>query len=550
MTTVGSETRTKRANEALGVNVKDIIVDSRINKVLEMRTDTVAMLEALDAISEFYVSNTVEARRALRQDLELQNITLAKKFLSEYDQVCDRFEHVVSMSQQLDSTCAAVNAKVSEADINMKAFMEKASELENKRNFFMEQSQAIGMFLSKFQLSSDEVDALYRAPICPQSQPSNANMKSSKNLFFDALQRLRLAYADCKAMVEKHCYSAGFELLEVLGKHQDRAYQRLFEWVKKQCDEIAESGEKHSEEIDTMLQTAVKYLRQLPVYYAQCQDLIISARRTQLVQKFVMALTQGGPNVGSVFRAIDLHASDSPRYVADMLAWMHQSIAGEEEFLESIFGNKQPTAATAPSTEQSPPSESPPSNSAAPLQGLTVPELLAACLQGLGRPLRVRLSQTLETRQTVDSLYLIVDLLGFYEVTFQKIVQVENAVHSTVRGSLLECTRLLSIALQKQGEALLTTPPSYPLDLSVCLATKECARQIRGCLAVQNQALSTIPSDVDAANAYHADVVINAIIQPLLQACRMGGQALPQSDMAVFMLNNVAVLQVSVCFVR
>ena len=34
--------------------VKESIVDSRINKVLSMRTDSVAMLESLDAISEFY----------------------------------------------------------------------------------------------------------------------------------------------------------------------------------------------------------------------------------------------------------------------------------------------------------------------------------------------------------------------------------------------------------------------------------------------------------------------------------------------------------------
>ena len=49
-----------------------------------MRTDSVAMLEALDAISEFYVVNTIEARRGLRQDLEFQNITLAKMTRAEY----------------------------------------------------------------------------------------------------------------------------------------------------------------------------------------------------------------------------------------------------------------------------------------------------------------------------------------------------------------------------------------------------------------------------------------------------------------------------------
>ncbi len=39
------------------VRVKEVIVDSRINKVLAMRTDSVPMLEALDAISEFYGSS-------------------------------------------------------------------------------------------------------------------------------------------------------------------------------------------------------------------------------------------------------------------------------------------------------------------------------------------------------------------------------------------------------------------------------------------------------------------------------------------------------------
>lgn len=37
--------------------IKEVMVDSRISKVLAMRTDSVAMLEALDAISEFYVNS-------------------------------------------------------------------------------------------------------------------------------------------------------------------------------------------------------------------------------------------------------------------------------------------------------------------------------------------------------------------------------------------------------------------------------------------------------------------------------------------------------------
>ena len=179
------------------------IVDARIAKVLSMRTNSVAMLESLDAISDFYVNNTVDARRSLRQDLESQNITLAKKFLKEFDEVKYRIESVEDLSQKLQDSTNSIATRVSEADENMKLFMEKASELESKRNFYLQQGEEISTFLGKFQLSSGEIDSLYRAPI---------DSSSGAEAFFNALERLRAAYGECKNMVEKHHYSAGFEV--------------------------------------------------------------------------------------------------------------------------------------------------------------------------------------------------------------------------------------------------------------------------------------------------------------------------------------------------
>lgn len=525
--------------------VKEVIVDSRINKVLAMRTDSVAMLESLDAISEFYIVNTVEARRALRQDLELQNINLAKKFLVEFDQVKQRIESVEDYAVRLETSCKNLASKVAAADENMKFFMGKASELENRRNHLDEQSKEIASFLSRFQLSVDEVNVLNKAPI--------DNPASAKH-FFEALQRLRTAYADCKAMVEKHSYSAGFELLDNLGQHQDAAYQRLFEWVKLQCDLLTESG--NTEDIDVLLQTAIRFLRKLPTYYSQCQDLVIASRRSQLVQKFVLALTQGGPSTQAV-RAIDLHAHDAIRYVGDMLAWMHQAVASEEEFLESVFGPaavESPGAgggarrarehrsrnASAQDFSSSSSSNSEVSVGSA-LVGLSVQELLARCLQGLGRPLRVRIVQTLESRASLEVLYTLTDLLCFYEITFAKIIPIENSVHSAVKGCLKECRRLFLSQLNKQADALTQHSSSYPLDLTSTHSTRECCRQVQEILRVHDAALSPMPAD--PSDAGHVDAVLGSIIQPLLQACRLAGQSLQHGDMAIFMLNNVAAVQ-------
>ncbi|KAF5313345.1 hypothetical protein D9611_008602 [Ephemerocybe angulata] len=41
---------------------------------------------------------------------------------------------------------------------------------------------------------------------------------------------------------------------------------------------------------------------------------------------------------GGLPRPIELHAHDPIRYVGDMLAWVHQSIAAEREFLGAVFG--------------------------------------------------------------------------------------------------------------------------------------------------------------------------------------------------------------------
>lgn len=141
----------------------------------------------------------------------------------------------------------------------------------------------------------------------------NAQIDSSASakLFFAALSHLSAAYRDCKAMVSSNNYNAGFELLDVLGRHQDAAFERLFAWVKVRCENIPDSSS--SEDVDAKLQVAIRHLRALPAYFSQCQDLVTTCRRNQAVQRFIAALTQGSASHHS--GAIDLYAHDAVRYV-------------------------------------------------------------------------------------------------------------------------------------------------------------------------------------------------------------------------------------------
>lgn len=64
-----------------------------------------------------------------------------------------------------------------------------------------------------------------------------------------------------------------------------------------------------------------------------------TSRSSSILALFLDALVRGGPN--GLPRPIELHAHDPLRYIGDMLAWIHQTMAGEREFLESLFGMKE-----------------------------------------------------------------------------------------------------------------------------------------------------------------------------------------------------------------
>lgn len=72
------------------------------------------------------------------------------------------------------------------------------------------------------------------------------------------------------------------------------------------------------------------------IYSSDALTFLSEARQSTLLTQFLDALTRGGPS--GLPRPIELHAHDPIRYAGDMLAWVHQAIAAECEFLESLFG--------------------------------------------------------------------------------------------------------------------------------------------------------------------------------------------------------------------
>lgn len=435
-------------------------------------------------------------------------------------------DSVDQFSSHLFDCCKALAAKVEDADRNIKSFMEKATQLESKRSMFLAQSEEVTQFLSKYHMNNSEINLLQKA---------NLDIPHDAKNFFQIFRKLKEAYQGCKQITEKQFYGIGFELLDVLGQHQETAYSRLFLWLKTKCDSLVESTAvvDASGDINSQMQVAARHLKDVPSYLEQCQDLLISARRSQLVQRFMAMLThgyysssKGGPSIG-----VDIQSGDAAVFLGAMLAWIHQSMAIETEFFEGIY-QANPTSSTSSNDADGQPQYA----------GFGVTELVARTVQGLGRPLRMRIMQLLETNTALEVLYSLADLLSFYQQTFSRVVNMENAVHSTIKGCLAECERLFLTGLRRQAENIRQSPATISSDLKASLITRECAMQVKGILKAVASALSHVSADENSQ--LYMDTVLGDILQPLLQSCRLGSQSLKPTEMAVFMLNNVTALQV------
>ena len=224
-----------------------------------------------------------------------------------------------------------------------------------------------------------------------------------------------------------------------------------------------------------------------------------------------------------------------------MLSWMHQTIVSEKEFLIAVFQNEINGLSIDDVDLQTS------------ISKLAIYEMLIRCIQGLGRPLRSRIMQTIENRSnSIDILYSIADLLCFYESTLSRLLPLENVVHSAVKGCFSECKRIFTASLNKQGGSISSSVLSHSLDLTPVYMTKECAKQLREILRVYSSMMSTLSQskylgnseqDENVVNDLHIDNVLGGIIQPILQACRLcSSNTLQGVDAALFMLNNVSQL--------
>ena len=289
----------------------------------------------------------------------------------------------------------------------------------------------VTMFLSRFTLTDEETEIVTSRDVPVGSR------------FFDTMDKTERIRQDCQVLMagEDGPTQVGLDIMSSTSSNLEQAYEKIFRWCSF---EFRQMGREVQVEVSPTMREAITRLRQrqellryslfnfkriflrmlISFTFSEALAFLSQSRQTVLLGAFTNALTRGGP--GGLPRPIELHAHDPMRYVGDMLAWVHQTIAAEREFLESLFDVKSDMRMVG-SVRKFGKNE----------EDEWTQELMDAAMSKVSVPLKVRVQQTIRSQESSIVSFKIANLLQFYMLTMQRTIGEDASLSQTLHEFVL-----------------------------------------------------------------------------------------------------------------
>lgn len=294
------------------------------------------------------------------------------------------------------------------------------------------------------------------------------------------------------------------EIMLVTSQHLDNAFAKLHKYTTF----AARNYTTRPEELDNVSPVLRRSLQLLKTnrsdLFEDTLSVLSTTRSSAIANMFIEALTRGtdcsknGRTGGkessaAAARPIELHAHDPIRYVGDILAWVHQAMASEREFLESLFGLKESgrlVGAARPAL-QTPFLPKPPDLNSAVSDEARLRALLDKNLEACGRPLRIRIQQTIKSHSLISAIttYQILQLLQFYRVLMRKTMGADALLCKILSELADYANKAFFDTLEDQGQSILRAVTAPGLDLKPPVAVRDVMSTLKEILQVYQQSL-------------------------------------------------------------
>lgn len=494
--------------------------------------------------------NTAATRRSLRTAMEARTLARAASVLSAADDVTASLSALTTDVAAMASLVDDLSQRLAAARSGAAGVVATTSALRDAATEHERCAAASAAFVAAFVLPPEE-DAKLEAGIVDAG-------------YLDALRRLEGLHTRSRVLLRAGATGrAALGTLEMAATRREAAYEAVYRAVQARCGELStegdadgdrdgmedgqdgwargggraggdsRSGSRHGGggrgtqlETTALVRSAVAALRARPRLLRLCADEVAAARRAALVGRFLRALTKGGP--GGVPRPIELHAHDVLRYTNDMLAWVHQALAGETELIGRLFGEGEEQDGKAGSAhadgEQRRDDDGDGTvdgDGSATDRGAEAPPrslsstVLHSIFDSLCRPLRTRLDALLDPPPPVVTTYRLASLIAFYATTLAVHLRPPSALVETLSAAQAATLGAFFASWRERLDAFVAdTPPPSSADLSPPPAVSATMRRLGDILATLDASLAS-----DAERDASAAQVLDAILTPLRQLC-------------------------------
>lgn len=401
--------------------------------------------------------------------------------------------------------------------------LEEASSLANQRAEVYFKQNLLDALRKHFVLSDDEIVSL----------SSTAEPVDEK--FFAALAKAERIRKDCEVLLGFEKQTLGLDIMEQTSKNLNLAFQKLYKWVQREFKTL----NLENPQMNSAIRRAIRILAERPSLFQSCLDYFAEARDRILSDAFHLALTgtMGSGSEDRTIKPIEMAAHDPLRYVGDMLAWIHSATVSEREALEILFVSEGEEIARGLQSGRAnelwqflDDDEGTAAGDFDAVRALN--DLVDRDVSGASRMLRQRVEQVIQSNEETILAYKLANILGFYRVTFTKLLGSQGGLLDLMSGLESGALRQFRSLIRDHIAALQGEFQQTPSDLGPPDFLLDALKQLTAVMQTYEISLAT-SSDREV----EFQPILAEALEPFLSGCENMATGVGSPADAIFLTN-------------
>ena len=488
---------------------KNVTVVRKVNKLLDITVDESlnSSLRELDASGYPSDENSAKHRKQLRLSLEQRVMKLHEKFLEQFSVVREAYRSVAEEIETVSNCCDALDSALSQGRDERNTVLSTVGVLQEELKEAKESEHKVRQFMEQYQLTPEEQAAL-RGEVSPQ--------------FVAALLKTKQIHDSCRGMLSVEHQQAAVEVMETMYLTQVSAAEKLTRHLVPLTSEVLCQDVPH---VTQFYVDAVQAIQDKPAQWAKVMHEVSRVRRVAVLRRFYDVASNNGLE--------SRHPHEAPRFLSNVLAWLHQCVAEEDDVLSVFFP------------------VDPPKQDA---EELSKGAILDQIFEGLCKHLGDKIENTIaalgpqatrsslffadSTSSALTTLYRMEGLLRLYWEITGRLLGERASLTSLLNAKRLNTLRVFYDTLKDFAARMLTTN-AVPSDFSVPPSFHDAMNTMKAMMDTLQS--STVPhSEREAEFAPVLGAVVDPLPAGIERIFAAEGAGFPNGARQIFTINLLA----------